>query len=336
MKHKFLQTSFLTFLLLTLIMLLALGVKAQALSPKLKELTVSLWPEYDRPEVLVIYRAQLSADTSLPTPVTFRLPGYIEDMNAVAVEEDGRLINVNPDTIKLQHEGDDLWLTFSATSPNLHIEYYDPVILTKQNQGRQLAYNFLSPYDIEMTNFEVQRPFAAEGFALTPEPIRTFTGQDNLRYSTIEVANLVAEETFELSATYQRQNDELSVQALRGNAPGQPVVITEPSVPLNSNNLDLGYILMGVGLVLLLGTGGYWWLKQRDMETGLRSRPPRTKVRRPKKSPVRRRMAQQRPSSPATEEPPVRADSTFCYQCGTTLYPDAHFCHLCGAKRRID
>jgi hypothetical protein len=322
-------------------MLLAFGVKAQALAPKLKELTVSLWPEYDRPDVLVIYRAQLSADTSLPTPVTFRLPGYIEDMNAVAVEQDGQLININPDTIRLQHEGNDLWLTFPASSPNLHLEYYDPVILTKQNQIRQLAYDFLSHYDIEMTNFEVQRPFDAEEFLLTPEPIRTLTGQDNLQYSTIQVANLAADETFELSATYQRQTDEFSVQALMDSSPGQPVVITEPSVLLNNDKLNLGYILVGAGLVLLLGTGGYWWMKQRDIGTGLRSRPPqkynqRTKVRRRKKSPVRQRMDKQRAASPATEEPSVRAGSSFCYQCGAALYPDAQFCHLCGAKRRTD
>ena len=38
----------------------------------LDTLQVDLWPEYDKPEMLVIYRIQLSEDVQLPTTLSFR------------------------------------------------------------------------------------------------------------------------------------------------------------------------------------------------------------------------------------------------------------------------
>jgi len=76
------------YLLLSVLMMAILSgfALAQTDSPEVSELTVELWPEFDRSEVLVIYRAQLSDSTPLPAEVTFRFPGYVEAMHAVAVE----------------------------------------------------------------------------------------------------------------------------------------------------------------------------------------------------------------------------------------------------------
>jgi hypothetical protein len=42
--------------------------------PVLSTLEVSLWPEFDRPDVLVINRGLLAADAGLPAPVEIRIP----------------------------------------------------------------------------------------------------------------------------------------------------------------------------------------------------------------------------------------------------------------------
>ena len=44
------------------------GAQAQG-TLRLAEFEVDLWPEYDRPDVLVIYKAKLPADVSLPVDV---------------------------------------------------------------------------------------------------------------------------------------------------------------------------------------------------------------------------------------------------------------------------
>lgn len=301
MKRKFLQGGTLLLLLATFCLFLPLDARAQSSAPKLKMLNVALWPEYDRPEVLVIYRTRLSAGTELPTRVTFRLPGYIEQMHAVAVERDGVLVDVNQDSIELIHNGDDLLLTFPSSSLNLQFEYYDPFILAKQNQTRQLAFDFSAPYEIEMTIFEVQQPFQAEEFTLLPEPVNSFTNSDGLRHYTIEVPDLAPGDTFKLSATYRRNTDEVSVQSIKSHTPSQRLDISVVTEPSRSRIFDAGYIFIGAGVILLLVIGGYLWFRQTRAET--------------------------EPYSMSEE------NSTFCYRCGTALQKDANFCHNCGAER---
>ena len=184
--------------------------QAQSTSPPLNSLIVELWPEYDRPELLVLYRVELAPGTPLPAQLTFQLPGYVETIHAVAIEQDGTLLQVNPTAVDLQAEGEIKLLSFPTSSLNVHFEYYDPVILTKQGQTRRLTYQFSPLTSIETATFEVQEPTQTQDFVLTPAPDRTFTGNDGFTYHAIEVTDLAPAETFTLTATYRRNTDELS------------------------------------------------------------------------------------------------------------------------------
>jgi hypothetical protein len=284
---------------------------------------VEIWPEYDRPEVLVIYRGELSSTTSLPIQLTFRLPGYIEEMHAVAVERDGGLLDVDPALIELRHEGEDLLLTFSTDSPKIQFEYYDPMILKKQNQNRQLTFQFVVPYALEIAIFKVQEPVQAKDFSLTPEAGDTFIGQDGLTYHTIQLADLTPPDTFELSAAYQRDTNELSIQQLTAGSsdPAQDIsAVTETPA---REDLNQGYVLIGGGVLLILAVGGYWWW------TSSRPASPGSSRRRATR-PKSRRKGRQRES----DKTPTVASGGFCYRCGTALRDDASFCHNCGAERR--
>lgn len=311
--------------------------QAQSTGPSLDQLLVELWPEFDRPEVLVIYRAQLSADTALPTQLTFRLPEYVETMHAVATEENGNLFEVDPEAIELRQEGDAILLTFPTSSRNFQFEYYDPVILSKQEQTRQIDYRFTAPYQAEMVTFEVQEPAQTENFSMTPQPSNSFIGSNGLDYNQVDVAGLAPGETFELSATYRRNTAELSVNLLNSGVSEHAAdLVAAPEAPTNSStNLTLGYISVGVGLVLLLGAGGYWWWSERMKQSDTQRRAPRKSRGRasrrrqhasPKKQP--KRAAQSESSSTG------QLTARFCYNCGAELRSDAHFCHICGAERR--
>jgi hypothetical protein len=97
-------------------------------------------------------------------------------------------------------------------------------------------------------------------------------------------------------------------------------VVTEP--PANQN-LTLGYTLIGIGVVLLLGVGGYWlWSKRIASVAAARS--GRRQKRKTGSKPVKV-TAQALSPSPA---------GNFCYRCGSPLREDANFCHVCGAERR--
>lgn len=339
MNVKLLRSSWIfLFWLLALLLLPYPTIKAQS-SLKLSNLLVELWPEYDQPEVLVIYRAEIDPTVQLPAQVTFRLPGYIENTHAIAAEQDGRLVDVNPDTIELRREGEEMLLTFTAPSPRIQFEYYDPVILTKQEQTRQLNFEFLASSEIESTTFEVQEPVEAQNFSLTPPPDNSFVGADGLRYNTIDVAGLTPGDSFTLTAAYQRNNDQLSVNSLDtgGNLTGppadQPVELeNEPAGLLGDQGFLLGYILIGAGVVILGGTGIYWWWSTRRSDEPDRRRPPRRSHRSTPARPAS--SSQKQPKQTATPVPEQAV--TYCYRCGTPMRPDANFCHVCGAERRSD
>jgi len=312
------------FILLPILLLTPFVVEAQPASPQITTLSIQLWPEYDRPETLVIYEAELSPTTSLPVQLTFPLPGHIEEMHAVATEQNGALIDVPTDAIEMRHEGDTLFLSFPITTPKIHFEYYDPTILNKQDQARQLAFQFFAPYSIETTIFQVKEPYQAQNFTLTPPAGNSIVGKDGLNYHSLEIAGLTPDDTFELSATYNRNTDALSAEQLRDTAVSPPQntsVVVEPSdtTGVFNETFNWGYILIGAGVVLLLGVGGYWWwLQQKQAEP---EAPPRRSTR-----PGQRRKATPRSASPAS--------GGYCYRCGTALREDAQFCHNCGAERR--
>ncbi len=304
------------------------AVQAQSPELKLQSLLVELWPEYDQPEVLVIYRGELSSEVALPAELTFRLPGYIEEFHAIAVEQGGGLVNVDPAAIQVRREGEETLLTFPVTSPNFQFEYYDPVILSRQEQERRLAYRFEAPYPINQAIFQIQEPLPTQAFALVPEANRTFDGQNGIVYRTVEAGSLAAGETFDLSATYRRPTDALTVESLPSAAPeGQsPLDISVVSDTPISPDFNLGYVLIGAGVILLLGTGGYWWWSRR-LEAGEARPANRARLR-------RRPDSGSRSESRASRRAVKAAPGGFCYRCGTALREDADFCHSCGARRR--
>jgi hypothetical protein len=317
-------------ILLSSLLFLAQAVAmAQSAPAQLKTLLIELWPEYDRPETLVIYHVELAPSTSLPAQLTFRLPGYLEKMHVVAVEREGILVEVSPDSIELKKEGDTLLLSFSTPVPKVQLEYYDPVILTKQGQKRQLNFDLVASYEVEKVTIQVQEPSQAENFSMAPAPSTTFTGNDGFKYNTVEIAGLAANETLTVTASYTRQNDELSAQNLSGqNAEHAPDLAVTKEAPPNEN-LTPGYTLIGIGAALLLGVVGYWWWSKR---TAPRPRGATRPAQRQK-----RRAAAVKPVKVTTEPQsasPASLTSNFCYRCGAALREEGNFCHVCGAERR--
>jgi hypothetical protein len=312
-----------------LIFLLATTTLAQTTSPAFSELVVELWPEYDQPSVLVIYRASLASDVPLPATVTFRLPDHINDVHAIAAERDGGLFNLDPSNIQQTRTNDALLLTLTVEDPDIHLEYYDPEILLKDAQNRQLEYMFQLDYPIETVRFQVQTPLEATGFSVSPSPTDSFTDNRGLTYQIIETTGLAEDGAVNISATYARNTDTPSAQLLQ---PSESAPVTDIQVVTDEVtdgfNLSLGYLLIGGGVLLLMITGGYWWWSNHrpQQETIPRSSgpAPRRTVRQKKRAANRK----------ASQQAAKTQNSGYCYQCGTALRNDANFCHVCGAERR--
>ena len=288
---------------------------------EITQLSIELWPEYDRPEVLVIYQVELSEDIPLPASVTFNLPGYIGDMHAVAYSEGDSLLSVPQTEINLKRNGNTVQLSFPSPSREIHLEYYDSQILTTQNNDRLLTYNFAADHNIATANFRVQEPADAEDFSLNPPATRTDTGDNGQKLQIVETASMLPGDTFALTATYLRNTTAPVVP------PPVQVITQEPAAfEIPSVSSAVGYILIGGGVLLLVGAAGYWWYPSKAKKAAVYDQPAASQ-------PAPLKPVQVAPL-PQNSSPEGEASTGYCYQCGTALRADSAFCHVCGAERR--
>ena len=285
------------------------ATKAQE-SPSLETLVVDLWPEYDNPSMLVIYKAMLSPEVSLPAEITFRMPVQAGAPAVVAVGPDARSVaDVVYDT---QVMGDWMDVSFIATTPAIQFEYYDPRLV---KDGAQRSFDFTWPgdYVVDALTLQVQHPLGATDVTVTPTQGRIIQDSNGFTYNIIDVGALDQGSVFDILMSYQKESDALSVE----NFQIQPSATITPGT---SSLLNLGqwwvWMLVGLGLVLI-GGGGFWYWRMGRQE-------PEPKKRRHHKAPSR-------------EEGEVAMGSAiYCHQCGKRAGPGDRFCRSCGTRLRTE
>jgi len=273
-------------------------------------LEVDLWPEYDRPSVLVIYHITLPANTSLPIDLTLRIPSAAGEPNAVAVRDaNGGLFTI---THTREVNGEWSAISFTPTMPEFQVEYYDPA-LTKQGNQRHYEYSWPGDYAVDSLTVEVQQPVGATEMQITPGMSSGTTKQDGLTYYTSKAGALPAGQEFKVAVDYQKNSDNLSAESLQIK-PSAPVSTITPA---RSNLLAmLPWILGGLGVVLIVG-GGVWWYWQSGLGKSQPNAPHR-----------RRKLV-------ISQENELPEGHIYCHYCGKRALPGDRFCRTCGTRLRV-
>jgi hypothetical protein len=278
---------------------------------------VDLWPEYDRPGVLVIYRLTLSSDTTLPAELTIPIPASAGEPSAVASKQvDGKLINM---AYTKQVNGQWNNIHFTATLPDIQIEYYDTNMI-KQGQARHYEYTWPGGYAVAALSIQVQQPLGSSEMRVSPNLGAGEAGKDGLTYYSAQVGSLSPTQPFKITTDYQKSSDTLSAESLQVQ-PTKPLTEATPGrVQLFSGtNTILAVIgLVLIGVVLIAG-GGYWyWQSGRSKEAPVAHR---------------RRARESREDTPAENE---ATEVIYCHQCGNRAGPVDRFCRVCGVKLRTE
>ncbi len=288
---------------------------AQAQSPvAIESLKVELWPEYDQPSILVIYRFSLSSDSSLPAQLKLRIPTAAGEPFAVAVGPSSDRVADVPYQRTVMGEWTEV--SFAATMPFIQFEYYDPG-LERQNSERSFEYHWTGDYGVQSLVVEVQQPVDATDMRISPSLGRGETRGDGLVYYTSQVGSLSAGQTFSIIFEYQKPHEVLSATRLS----------VEPSQPLTADTTGrirlesfLPWALGLLGLVLI-GGGGYWY-----WQVGRREPQSRAKTR----SRGRRRQVERAEE----EEGEIPEAGVYCHQCGKRASSNDRFCRSCGTRLR--
>ena len=303
-------------LILALLLASLVGnVQAQE-EPTLAGLEIALWPEFDRPDVLVIYRGQLGADVPLPAPIEISVPARVGVPTAVAyVDEAGQRFNQQYTT---RVEGDQMIVAFELGTTAFQLEYYDALPADTAGK-RSYTFAYTADYATASLNLEFQEPPTAQGFVLAPPADTTIMGGDGLSYHLIQVGAVASGDTREWTFSYVKDNSDLTAAGL---VQPEASVPTAPATTGGGSDTTVWIFLVAFVALIAVGATGYW--------LGHRTQPA-SQVAQP--SPRRqKRRGSGRGDRP--QRPPAVAAARFCHQCGSELRPDSTFCHQCGTSVR--
>lgn len=198
-------------LFLTLLLLVfpySQPVMAQGEGADIERLEVALWPEYDRPEMLVILRARLSQDQSLPAIVRLPIPERVGEPHAVAMRaQDGPLLSA---PYSLEGEGEQTIVSVQTDELEVWVEYYDELMIA----GDQRTYRFEWPRGYAVTEFayEVQQPVDSQAIQINPAG-EAAPGEFGLTYYSAELGTVSAAATASVELSYQKSNAILFVES---------------------------------------------------------------------------------------------------------------------------
>jgi hypothetical protein len=276
---------------------------AQESSSSLEQLEIALWPEYDQPAMLVIYRFRISSDIQLPAVVELPIPADTGAPHAVAWQDsDAGLFDASYELI-----AGDPWTLVQIEMEQSRLgqlEFYAEISF----EGAQRAFEFKWPGTIGLGGFsyEVQQPIGSVGLTVQPAPESEGAGPFGMNYLRAQMGPIAIDRELSVSVTYQKDSPLLSADALQPL--GEPVAPV--STESGSANL-LPWMLAGAGLILIAGGLLYY--------TRGRARP----------APRRKRKAVTRDVGAELE-----ASAIFCHQCGVKARVNDVFCRNCGTRLR--
>lgn len=280
--------------------LLVGAAAAQTNATQLDSLTVELWPDYDRPSLLVLLTGTLPEATALPATVRLPLPPGAE-LHAIArFNEAGALIS----DVESSDTGDELTLT--TPGRRFRVEYYVPYEI--DGDAHSFTFEWLSDLTIDAVSATVQQPLAAIDMRITPEPTGSAADRgDGLNYFQIAPRPLASGEPFTVEGTYTVETPTLSAPPATLPAGGDTAASETPATG-GLNPLWLLAIPIALGLVI-----GAWYLG-RQQGSG--------RARKPKPS---RTTAATRPTTDSKQ-----AAAGFCHNCGQPAQAGDVFCRKCG------
>jgi hypothetical protein len=281
-------------LVLPLLVLLGPSLaRAQHPVTGIQSLLVGIWPDYDRPSVLVLLTGTLGAGAPLPASITLPVPADAR-VNAVArIDESGQMI----DDIAYHTGGGQLVLT--TPDPRFRVEYYFPYQI--EGGERTFEFTWLADVAVDRLDVRVQKPTGA-GFLITvPKATDVAEAPNGLVYHSLPIQAVPAGSSFPLRVRYAMTDARLTAPP-RDEASGAQTARAAPATASPGTGLDWPNLLIAFGALAIVGVF-VWQIARSRSAVG--------------------------PKSAARVG--AREGARFCTACGKPVAAEDRFCRHCGA-----
>jgi len=271
---------------------------------RIATLSISVWPEYDDPSVLVIYDGEFANKDGFPREVAFLVPASAK-VNATAYgNSSGEFFNTDP--WKTQDAGNG-WtrVLFTIPQPLFHVEYYYNPLQGAPDKKMDFVFNAANPAD--KVQLEIQEPLKSTNFKTDPAAATQTSRGHDFKYDVFQFSNVTAGQNLKVQVSYTKTDPNPSVANISVPANSLPSDSALNANASTSNNWILP-VGIGAGGVALAVLGFLAWRMRRNGDD-----EPRRRVRSKKNQ---------------------GAAATFCHECGTALRTQDVFCSKCGTRRK--
>ncbi len=237
---------------------------------RVEKLTIALWPEYDRPAVLVTYRVQLAPDVAFPAQIALPVPTHVGVPHAIAkLDADGKLYVV---ASTREIEGDWATVTVTTDSPDIHLEYYAPILAS--GHARNFIFRWPGGLEIAHLHYEVLEPKHSTNLAVMPSPTDENMTDFGVMIQHAELGTLSATQDATIALTYDNPSAQLSIPpaavpnvpaALPAQPPSAAARPTPPATEPSSGTSSIQITLIVVGVAVAF-IGGLWLGRSRGSD----------------------------------------------------------------------
>ncbi len=285
---------------------------------RIAALKISIWPEYDRPNVLVLLDGTLADKANLPREISVSVPKNAQVFVTTWQNPDGSLAPEQPN--KETDTGDGFKrVAFTISQPSFRVEYYDDLLTGTPD--RALSFAFKAASQVDQVTLEIQQPLKATNLTVSPPAQTTRNDSDGFKYFTSQFGALAVGQTLAAQAKYTKSDPNPSINAAA--APSANAPVTTPAAT-DSTNLLVLVAIVSLGIAAVLG---FMFYQQRATAIAATQTARRM-------SPKQYRRAKQRAKRSADATSDASDASAFCTQCGRGMADDDQFCPKCGTPRR--
>ncbi len=253
---------------------------------------VALWPEYDRPGVLVILTGEIKGDR---LPLRIRTPLPEGDDVAMAMGQEGGGSDLSP--LRVSSEETGRWIDASFVEQQFQIEFYFNAL--EQDERREGEYLFQINHPLETYHVAVQVPLGGEEFSFSEADVMRIRDDHGLAYMRKSFMGLAADTPKAFSFSYLNESGRLTVNLLQEMLeamPAQEFQTDSQTEAVNRYRLPTyePYLILGVVAVII---GAVFWKGEKKRG--------------------------------GTSE---KNGKNFCSNCGSRTGGSGNFCSNCGMK----